>query len=115
MLYALVAALFLFVQPAQAAMECDTTPESKIVQTIQDEPNKLIKILEGHDLELFFVNMVNSGYMVGTLPGIDKIYIVDAGKRQGYTTDNVWLFFIQDGCLIASIPATKSIVLGLLP
>lgn len=115
MLRALVLALSLFATPALAAMECDTTTESRILEVIKEEPDKFIKVLDGHELELFLAALSNHGYLTGTLDKLDRIYIVDAGKKPGYTTDNVWLFFVYDGCLIKAIPATKSVILSLLP
>lgn len=115
MLYALVAVLFLFIQPAEASMVCDTTPESRILEVIQEQPDKLVRVLEGSALELFLAALTNHGYLTGTLDHLDRIYIVDAGKKPGYTTDNVWLFFVYEGCLIKAIPASKSTILGLLP
>lgn len=116
MLYALAVLLSLFLStPANSAMECDTTSEDKIQEAIAADPTKLVKVLEGPELSAFLAALTNNGYLVGTLSQVDKIYIVDAGMRPGYTGQNVWLFIVQDGCLIASIPAIKSIIIGMLP
>lgn len=115
MLRALVLALSLLATPALAAMECDTTPESRILEVIKEQPDKFIRVLDGNDLALFLAALTAHGYLTGTLEKLDRIYVVDAGKKPGYTVDNVWLFFIYDGCLIKAIPATKSVIMGLLP
>lgn len=113
MLRVLALALALLTTPALAGT-CDTTTEEAINAAIQSEPQRLVKVLEGAELMTFISKLQSSGYMTGTLPAVDRIYIVDAGKLEGYTTDNVWLFFVQDGCLLGAIPATKSIIMELL-
>lgn len=100
--------------PAMAAMECDTTTEERIQATIAEQPDKLVTILEGDRLAAFISGLTLRGYMIGVLPYVDHIYIVDAGKLPGYTTDNVWLYFVQDGCLIYALPASKAIILGII-
>ena len=101
--------------PAFAAMECDTTTEDAIKTAIADNPTKLVRVLAGQDLAGFLSALTANGYLIGTLENVDHIYIVDAGKRPGYTSDNVWLFFVQEGCLIRAIPASKSVVVAMLP
>lgn len=113
LLHAIILAIGLAATPVIAA-ECDTATDLQIQDAIKAEPQKLIKILEGEELAAFFANMIKQGYMVGSLQLVDKVYIVEAGKLPGYTTDNVWLFFVQDGCLIRAIPASKDIIMGLL-
>jgi len=113
MLRALLLLTLLVSQPVFAA-DCSTTTEEKIQQTVTEEHDKVIAVLDGDKLNLFLAALANNGYLVGKLE-IDRIYIADAGKLPGYTSDNVWLFFIKDGCLLVAIPATKSIIMGLLP
>ena len=98
-----------------SASECDTATEDTLKQAISEEPTRLVRTLDGQDLATFISNLTLHGYLVGSISDVDRIYIVDAGKRPGYTTDNVWLFFMQDGCVIAKVAAMKSIIVGLLP
>lgn len=107
--------LCLIVTPAFSAMECNTTPESEIQKAIADDPSRLVRVLKGDDLQTFFANMSNRGYLIGQLDKVDAVYIVDAGKLTGYNEDNVWLFFVFDSCLIKAIPASKSVIMEMLP
>lgn len=107
-------ALLLFALLTAAAPACDTATEVQIEQAIKAEPEKLVKVLEGDSLKNFITELANHHYLVGTLPLIDRIYIVDAGKLEGYDTDNVWLFFMVDHCLIKAIPASKDAIMELI-
>ncbi len=106
-------ASLLFATPA-FAVDCSTTTEEAIQQAIKAEPSKLVKMLEGKELVSFVSHLTHNGYLIGVIAQVDRIYIVDAGKLPGYTSDNVWLFFVQDGCLISAIPAWKPVIEGLL-
>lgn len=112
----MILALMLALQlAASSPMQCDTTTETALKQAISDEPSRLVRVLDGKDLQVFVSSLISHGYLTGSINLVDRIYIVDAGKRPGYTADNVWVFFVQDGCLIAAIPATKSIIVEILP
>lgn len=106
--------LMSFATPAFSAMACDTTTEDQIKTTIAGEPDKLVVILEGDKLAHFLSEMVLRGYMIGSLPLVERIYVVDAGKLEGYTSDNVWLFLVQDRCLVGSIAASKPVIVSMI-
>jgi hypothetical protein len=103
---------------AQAADSsgCDYS-ESLLTDALKEEPTRLVAHLEGQEMDRFFSAMSSKGWLSGTLYRIDGIYIVDAGKMKGFenTVDQVWIYFIQGGCILTKIGAIKSNVVELLP
>jgi hypothetical protein len=100
--------------PALGAEQCDL-PESVITEAIDSSPDRLVAKIEGKDLNTFLGSMTKAGLLTGTLWRVERIYIVSAKMLPGYDTPHVWLFFIQDGCLIAKIPSIRKVIEDILP
>lgn len=100
---------------AQEVNACDH-PESILTEALADEPERLVTVLEGKRLQLFFANLRTQGRLAGGLPYVQKVYVITA-KMMHPDTDppHVWLFFIQDNCILVQIPALREVVDGALP
>ena len=106
--------LALFLGLATPALAC-TYPEKQLTDAIVESPDRLITILEDQRVDEFLNNLMRAGYMTGSLPYVMKIYVISAKMKPGYDTPHVWLFFIQDGCILTKIPVIRSVVEENLP
>ncbi len=87
-------------------------PEGLLTQALQEEPRPNT-IIEGEKIKGFFANMAANGWMV-QVHKIDKIVIVDAKKTDPSAKDNVWVYFLFEGCIMDREPMAKDIVEELL-
>lgn len=89
-------------------------PASLITDALKDEPDRLVKKLEGADLSAFLSKMMAGGYFSGTLYKVDTIYIIKGKLLAGYHTAIDILFFVENGCVVGKVYGTASIVESLL-
>lgn len=107
-------AIALFLTFSTQALACDITEDS-IKILIASEPSRLVRVLEGNDLTHFLIAAQREKYLIGMISA-ERVYIVDAGSTEpSHAPDNVWMYFILDGCMATAIPGEKSIIMGLLP
>jgi hypothetical protein len=97
-----------------SATECDN-PESLLTDALGEEPDRLVRLLEGKDLSVFLAKLQVNGHFSGTLYMIDKIYVVSAKMLPGHNTPHVWLFFVQGECIVSKIPSVRKVVEESLP
>jgi hypothetical protein len=90
-------------------------PESVLTDLIKEYPDRLITVLEEGRLDEFLNNLMRTGNMAGSLPYVEKIYVVSAKMLPGFDTPHVWLFLVQDNCIIRKIPAIRSYVEAAIP
>jgi hypothetical protein len=100
---------------AQEVEACDH-PETLLTEAIAESPERLLTVLEGKRLQAFFSNLRAQGRLAGSLPLVERVYIVTA-KMLHPDTDppHVWLFFIQKGCILVQIPALREVIEDALP
>lgn len=107
---AIFCAAFLVSTPALTVEQCATeNSETVLTEAIKESPELLVKELTGADLLKFWAKLTEMKFMDG-LPDIDKVYVFKSENHP----DNVYVFFLKQGCIVDVKFTLKKIIEGAL-
>ena len=108
-------AFILWSTRARAEIACPAgNEEGLLTQAITPEAiqSRNIIILTGEKVAQYWDNLRNMHFMLGKVSNVDKIYIMDAPVGQAGA---VYVFYINQGCIVDTVVTYKAIIQKLLP
>ena len=111
----LLIAFIFWTLPAHAETACPAgNEEGLLTQAITPEAiqSRNIIILTGDKVAQYWDNLRNMHFMLGKVSNVDKIYIMDAPVGQAGA---VYVFYINQGCIVDTVVTYKAIIKKLLP